>query len=67
MTDLINLILKSYTREELRDIAKNNNIKRGRDKVDTAKNIIDSGKFALKFTWSKRGSINEAVFNNFGK
>ena len=50
---LLELLLKSYTRERLRHAADFHNIKKGRNKKDTAINIIKSRKvkYELRIKW----------------
>lgn len=35
-------VLKRFTREQLRDIARAHNVRRGRDKVNTLRNLIQA-------------------------
>jgi len=50
MEHVLPIIMDTFTRDKLREIAANNGIKRGRDKADTANNILNDSRVVVTFT-----------------
>jgi hypothetical protein len=71
---ILRACLNQYTREELRDIAKEINVPRGRNKADTIQNLIDHkerwevvGSFALYASYQFAKSFPLYVTNRYAK